>query len=102
MATWEEASRCYKCQEPGLEVADKPAAERHQGRVKILECQNERCKNFGVDGRWIIQVRPDGTIPDARKPGIVGAGAFPPMSTGMQQMAQSQLDALKREEDQQH
>lgn len=93
--TWEEASRCRKCDQPGVEVAVKDAAERFQGKVHIIECQNELCINFNE--RWIVQVRPDGTIP-IRDESTRGFQSFPRMSESQQAMARRQLEDLQQEE----
>lgn len=57
----EEAKRCPKCDQPGVENGSKPAPERHMGRLQMFKCLNNRCSR--VDGIWIVQIRPDGTIP---------------------------------------
>jgi len=68
--TFEEACRCWRCGQPGKEVARKKAAERHQGYVAVIECITKLCHNFAE--RWIVQIRPDGTIPDrsSDRPGL--------------------------------
>lgn len=64
--TYEEAKRCPKCKEPGLEVGDT-AAPRGRGvtigaRLKHIQCRNQRCKWF--DGApYLVQTNPDGTVP---------------------------------------
>jgi hypothetical protein len=87
--TWEEASRCYKCQQPGVEVANLPAAERWQGRVHTIECQNHICLNFGQ--RWIVQVRPDGSIPN-RDTSTRGEKSFPKMTAGQESFARRGIE----------
>lgn len=92
-ATLEEAKRCFKCDQPGLEISDMPARERHQGRVKIMECQNPLCLNTGPNGRWIIQVRPDGTIPKQRPSNL---RSFPALTPGQQAAALRELEDTAR------
>lgn len=61
MATLEEASRCPKCQE----VGDQGAPQRsNKPGVNIIPftCKNERCRWYNT--AWLVQVNPDGTIPD--------------------------------------
>lgn len=59
--TLDEARRCYKCNELGKPNGTTPAPERYMGIFHIFKCDNQRCAGFGKD--WIVQVRPDGTIP---------------------------------------
>jgi hypothetical protein len=58
--TFEIAKKCPTCREAGEEVSVQPAPGGN-GQVHIFACRNERCKD--VDERWIVQTRPDGTIP---------------------------------------
>lgn len=60
--TYEEAKRCPRCEQPGAENGSRPAPERHMGRLQIFKCLNERCARF--EGIWIVQIRPDGSIPE--------------------------------------
>lgn len=61
--TLEDARRCYRCEEPGIAIGTRPCPERRMGIFHMFRCANERCKGYGRD--WLVQVRPDGTIPDA-------------------------------------
>jgi hypothetical protein len=62
--SFDEARRCPTCQQPGLAVGQRPAdsSNRRAGTLHIFRCANERCAKHDRD--WIIQVRPDGTIPE--------------------------------------
>jgi len=60
--TFDEARRCPECKELGQPAGVRPMESRRQGQLHIFRCQNERCKKFERD--WIVQVRPDGTIPE--------------------------------------
>jgi len=62
-STLEEARRCPACNEPGLANGTRPAPERWQGTLHLFKCVNQRC--LKVDRTWIVQIRPDGTIPEA-------------------------------------
>ena len=84
-ADWEEARRCPKCNQPGEEVAERRLPERHQGKVVTLACASRLCIQFG--DRWIVQVKPDGTIPK-RKAGTLKS--FPDMTD-------RQIDYAKRD-----
>jgi hypothetical protein len=103
MATMDEAKICSKCGEPGETVSIKPAREQYQGKVHIIECKNERCKGYDpidkMGRRWIVQVKPDGTIPDARSTtDRKGGGSFPQMSPGQQAAAQRGIEQIQEEE----
>jgi hypothetical protein len=60
--TLEEAGRCWRCKQAGKQVQKLPAAERYQGFVLVFQCETKLCHNY--QERWIVQVRPDGSIPD--------------------------------------
>jgi hypothetical protein len=61
-STFETAKRCPRCQQPGRQNSIQPAPERHMGNIHIYSCANDRCDRAGRT--WIIQVRPDGSIPE--------------------------------------
>jgi hypothetical protein len=84
--TFEEAKRCPKCQVPGMEVREQKLAE-NKGKVHFIECINPVCKWFQTS--WMVQVRPDGTIPDMTKDTDTGERSFPKMS-------QEQIDMGRR------
>lgn len=103
MATMEEAKICSRCASTGETVSIKPARERFQGMVHIIECKNERCRDYDpvdkMGRRWIVQVKPDGSIPDARSTtDRKGGGSFPAMSEGMQSVARAGIEQIKEDE----
>lgn len=59
--TLEEARRCPRCEFPGTEAGSKPAPERWMGRLQLFKCMNQRCIRY--EGIWVVQIKPDGTIP---------------------------------------
>lgn len=63
-STFEEARRCPTCQEPGDVDSKRPytGPERYLGTLWVFICKNERCKRY--ERTWVVQVRPDGTIPE--------------------------------------
>lgn len=65
-ATWEEASRCPRCDQAG--EAGVAQQSRKPG-VKVIPvfCRNEHCRWF--DTSWLVQINPDGSIPDAAPTG---------------------------------
>jgi len=62
MATWEEARHCPKCSEAG-EAGGARASAKPGVKAVTVYCRNERCNWFNTG--WIVQINPDGSIPDA-------------------------------------
>lgn len=62
--TLDEARRCPECQELGRANGTRPAdpGNRRAGLLHLFRCENTRCRRTGRD--WVVQVRPDGTIPE--------------------------------------
>lgn len=93
--TFEEASRCPKCDQPGKEVTVKPGSRRGV-MVHVIECATQLCKWYGE--RWFVQVNEDGTIPKAYSQ--VGPKAYPKVSdesiTRINEALERQLDVEKR------
>jgi hypothetical protein len=91
--TLEEAKRCPRCQEPGLEVV---LTRTPDGTVHTYQCENERCRWH--QERWLVQVRPDGTIPDRTKDKGGRDKEFPAMTDSVLAMGQRQVeDAVQRD-----
>ena len=90
-STIEEASRCWRCHNPGKFIEQLRAAQRSQGVVRVYTCETQLCHNFGE--RWIVQVRPDGTIPNRNedKPTL---SAYPTLSASEISAAQDNLRNL--------
>jgi hypothetical protein len=61
--SWDEASQCPGDGTPGR-VVNRRAVPRDQGggQMVTLECNLTRCE-YHEQG-WIVQIRPDNTIPD--------------------------------------
>jgi hypothetical protein len=64
--TWEKATRCPKCEQPGKDnrvvatlrgVQDVP----NGAQIHEVKCMNERCEWF--DTAWMVQRNPDGSVP---------------------------------------
>jgi hypothetical protein len=62
--TWEEASRCPQCGQPGESIKKipmPPGSGIPRGTVvHTVKCQNTKRCDFGV---WLVQVNPDGSVP---------------------------------------
>ncbi len=58
-ATWEEAIRCPKCDQPGNDTGS--VSDGLGGRIHSIVCENQGCAWF--DTNWAIQILSDGTIP---------------------------------------
>lgn len=85
----EEASRCPKCANPGREVRAIPSREK--GVIHVYLCENSLCMWSGTT--WIVQVLPDGTIPDRKR----GSKEFPKLPEGLAAVSEAEFEALQRE-----
>lgn len=84
MPTFEEAQRCPECKEPGDDRIEQTLAIG-SGKMHFIYCVNERCEWFNT--AWMVQVLPDGTIPerpkDSRYPGDFAGKIMSPSQTAM-------------------
>jgi hypothetical protein len=65
-ASWDDASRCPRHELKGAEQSSRPMKHGEQrGTLVTLTCPQETCEYY--DAGWVVQIRPDGTIPDARQ-----------------------------------
>lgn len=92
--TLEEASRCFKCDQPGKFVGKQPAVGTSTpgANINLYECDNNRCKAFGTVVR-AIQVNPDGTIPPALLKRPKSYPDVPDMSRQVNDQVAAQLEA---------
>jgi hypothetical protein len=67
-ATWEEARHCPKCGEAGEARGGARATAKPGVKAQTVYCLNERCSWFSTG--WVVQINPDGSIPDAAPTGI--------------------------------
>lgn len=58
-ASFEEATRCPKCNEPGELGVNRPGPDK--STIHFVWCRNQVCKWF--DTNWIVQQLEDGTVP---------------------------------------
>lgn len=86
--TFEEATHCPKCKEPGKETMKTPTGK---GIVHTYTCMNERCTWFETG--WVIQVLPDGSIPLREK----GEKQFNAYTAGQESMARGILQQVALE-----
>lgn len=63
-ASWDEASRCYRCETPGVET--RTTNGRAGAKDITLRCEESRCRGYKLT--WVVHINPDGTIP-VRGPG---------------------------------
>lgn len=84
MPTLEDAKDCPICNIPGKLAGTSPVA----GGSKVLTflCQNERCRWF--DTGWIVQVKPDGTIPERKS----GPKEFASLDVYQKAAAQAEIE----------
>ena len=57
--SFEEASRCPKCKQPGELGTERPAANK--STIHIIWCRNTICRWYNTN--WIVQKLQDGTVP---------------------------------------
>jgi hypothetical protein len=96
MTTFEEAKRCPKCELPG-EDKSTTAAKNSEGKpvkVHMIFCRNSECPWF--DTSWIVQVNPDGSIPEAYSQ--LGPKQFPKVSGEMETKIRESIEAQVRAE----
>jgi len=88
--TFEEAKRHHICDQPGLEVkTQRPEGAPRGTLVHVFECKNERCEGF--EDRWMVQTRPDGSVPTPGERGPKAFGGLPGDNTNIAQGARDQL-----------
>jgi hypothetical protein len=91
-ATWEEASRCPKCDQPGDDRKQTYNREKH-ATIHILYCVQKLCPWF--DTAWFVQVNDDGSIP--KEVAMHQPKQFPALSqemiTRIEEATQAQLRA---------
>lgn len=56
--TWEEAKRCPRCKNPGVEISRRPGP--HGSALHTIQCKTERCQWFNTT--YIVQVMSDGSV----------------------------------------
>jgi hypothetical protein len=92
-ATWDEASRCPRHQLTGKEESRRPMKGGVQGGELItLTCPQDECEYKDVG--WIVQVRPDGTIPDAA---TTHDKSFDPLPGWRQERGRDTIQNLREE-----
>lgn len=94
--TFEEASRCPKCQHPGEVGSVREQYSTNQDamvKLNVLFCRNQVCPWYNTS--WIVQVNPDGSIPQAYEQ--LGPKQYPKLSpeteTRIRENIQAQLEA---------
>ena len=92
MATFEEASRCPKCDNTGEQKSMQAAPEG--SKLYIFTCRNEPCAWYLTD--WVVQRLEDGTIPE-RVPNR--QKTFPSIPGMTQEKAAAQIEQTIKDED---
>lgn len=59
--TYEEAKRCPKCKEPGIDVGGNLRGP-HGSTMHTIQCRNVRCSWYNTN--YTVQVNADGSIPE--------------------------------------
>jgi hypothetical protein len=95
--TFEEASRCPKCGQPG---EDKKKRKVRKGRnwveIHTIYCRNQLCR--WLDTAWLVQVNEDGSIPQAYQQ--LGDKQFPKLSPESETRVQEAMEEQLRQETQ--
>src|ERR1700683_4425540 len=92
--SWEEAKRCPKCQQPGVEINSISTRSPRTGalaRVHTLQCENDLCLWYQT--RWIVQTVEGEVV----QPRTVGIKSFPALTKMQGTMARDQLRGLRAE-----
>ena len=93
-ATWEEAIRCPKCDQPGSDTGH--VSDNFGGRIHSILCENSACAWFETN--WAIQVQADGTIP-IRERGERQPKVFPKMPDMTPEKAAKIVSAIQDTEE---
>ena len=91
--TFEEASRCPKCGNPGEEQSNEARPGVDGSTIRVVRCMNPPCRWFDTD--WIIQVNSDNTVPvrEGNQP-----KSFPPMVGMTTEKARQAAKNIQQEE----
>ena len=87
--TLDEARRCPKCEQPGVENNRRPI--RGGGTSIEFGCRNERCRWYNQPG-WIVDVRPDGTLPNPDRHRSKAFPKMPDLTARMQESVDRQIE----------
>jgi hypothetical protein len=95
--TYEQASRCPRCDMPGKKINEVPAG-RPGVKIHVFNCETRGCIFEGTS--FFVQVNPDGTVPEVRhtledKLFPIDRSARP--STEREQKERAIIDRLRRE-----
>lgn len=64
-SSYEAASRCPKCNNPGEVRSKKPAPNSIRGTMLLhIYCTSVLCPWYNT--AWMVQVNPDGTVPEPK------------------------------------
>lgn len=89
-STLDAARRCPRCEQPGVE--EKRTPQSKGGMTITYGCKNDRCRWFNQPG-WVVDVRPDGTIPDPNRHRTKAFPKMPDYTERMREIADRQLNA---------
>lgn len=88
MASLEEASHCPKCSQQG-ELTLQSAGPRVGSKALTYTCKNNLCLWFNTG--WVVQVNPDGTIPERK----AGPKQFEKLTPGQETFARDVLHQVE-------
>lgn len=87
---YEEARKCWKCKQYGKLDKTIPCENKADGKVEIFVCESQTCPKF--EETWIVQVLPDGTIPERT---LGDAKEFPPLTPDQEAFARRQIEEIQ-------
>jgi len=86
--TYEEARRCPRCENPGLEVSS--VRRREGGKLTTFECRNPPCRWYNTP--YVVQINADGSIPEATMDHIMTFPKVPDRTDAVQLQMQRLYD----------
>lgn len=94
--TFEEASKCPECHQPGQLVSKKVLGyDQGGGLLHSLECKNLLCVDVG--SVFLVQTRADGTIPD-RSTDAPTLKVYEPLSVYQESAARAAIQRIKEQD----
>jgi hypothetical protein len=93
--TFEEASRCPKCNLPGEEAAPIPAPNAKRGaKLVFVWCRTSGCPWEGTN--WVVQINPDGSVPKPYEQ--LGEKRYPKLSPESETKVREAIESQVRHE----
>jgi len=85
--TYEEAKRCPKCEQPGVDIGSVRGP--HGSRMHTIQCKNTRCTWYETN--YSVQVNQDGSIPE---PSLNRPKSYPALPQRNDADVERQMEAI--------